>query len=326
MDTRTLPHPPAYEDLIWRPLWPADVPSIHRLISVLGKENGVSPAGSTEDYAAYFTDSSTSSVQDSMAAIAENGTVVALGWAMPNADYQDELRIDLWLDVYPAYHHRWLDRFLLEWLETRCAQIAANRADDRLCWMNVPSDWLERGRISTIESCGFVARHSEQTMERDLSQPIPEIVPPEGVSLVPWTRRRDELLRRTFNACFADRTGGREIGAESWKIYYSGGNLAPAETLIARHGRKGVGLTRALVSADDPTRGEIGHIAVLESWRRRGLGGALLSAALRSFQARGLKTAFLSVAPDNTPAIAAYEKLGFVTTGGYTSFRKDVQA
>ena len=88
---------------------------------------------------------------------------------------------------------------------------------------------------------------------------------------------------------------------------------------------QGVGLTRALVSPDDPTRGEIGHIAVLEAWRRRGLGTALLATVLHGFQARGLQTAFLSVALDNTPAIAAYEKMGFVTASGYTSYSKTVR-
>ena len=151
---RPLPHPPAYEDLIWRPLWPADVSAIYRLISAIGKENGVSPVGSTADYAAYFTDSATNSGQDSLAAVTPNGAVVALGWAMPNPDYRDELRIDLWVDVYPAYRHRWLDRFLLEWLAARADQIRATQANGRPCWMNVPSDWQERGRMALIESSG----------------------------------------------------------------------------------------------------------------------------------------------------------------------------
>ena len=325
MSLRPLPHPPAYEDLIWRPLWPADVSAIHRLISAIGKENGVSPVGSTDDYAAYFTDSATDSGQDSLAAVTPNGAVVALGWAMPNPDYRDELRIDLWVDVYPAFRHRWLDRFLLEWLAARADQIRATQANGRPCWMNVPSDWQERGRMALIESLGYTARHSEQIMERDLSQPIPAVALPEGIRLAPWTPTRNELLRQTFNACFADRTGGRAVNAESWAIHFSGANLAPAETLIALAGKQGVGLTRALISADDPTRGEIGHIAVLEAWRRRGLGAALLATVLRGFQARGLQTAFLSVALDNAPAIAAYEKIGFVTTSGYTSYSKTVR-
>jgi [ribosomal protein S18]-alanine N-acetyltransferase len=54
-------------------------------------------------------------------------------------------------------------------------------------------------------------------------------------------------------------------------------------------------------------------LTVLEAYRRKGLGEALLRALLRAATEADLREAWLSVRPDNTPAIRLYEKVGFVS-------------
>jgi len=51
-------------------------------------------------------------------------------------------------------------------------------------------------------------------------------------------------------------------------------------------------------------------IVVHETWRRHGLGEALLRLAFRTFQARGAACVELKVHADNTPAIRLYERVG----------------
>jgi len=53
-------------------------------------------------------------------------------------------------------------------------------------------------------------------------------------------------------------------------------------------------------------------LTVLEAYRRKGLGEGLLRTLLSAAVAAGLRQVWLSVRPDNTPAICLYEKLGFV--------------
>ena len=54
-------------------------------------------------------------------------------------------------------------------------------------------------------------------------------------------------------------------------------------------------------------------LTVLEAYRRKGLGEALMRALLRAAaEEGGLREVWLSVRPDNTPATRLYDKLGFV--------------
>ena len=60
--------------------------------------------------------------------------------------------------------------------------------------------------------------------------------------------------------------------------------------------------------------GEIG-MAVAREWRGRGVGSALLAAAIEWARGRGLHKLSLSVFPHNARAIALYRKFGFVEEG-----------
>ena len=64
--------------------------------------------------------------------------------------------------------------------------------------------------------------------------------------------------------------------------------------------------------------GHITNVAVLEEYRGRGVGSRLLTQAIDSAHAAGLKLLTLEVRRSNTPAIALYKKYGFVELG----FRK----
>ncbi|MGB2623059.1 MAG: ribosomal protein S18-alanine N-acetyltransferase [Candidatus Acidiferrum sp.] len=60
---------------------------------------------------------------------------------------------------------------------------------------------------------------------------------------------------------------------------------------------------------------EILNLAVKQAHRRKGLGSALMSAALKEFALRGAKSVYLEVRQSNTVAIAFYERLGFAKSG-----------
>jgi len=58
--------------------------------------------------------------------------------------------------------------------------------------------------------------------------------------------------------------------------------------------------------------GHIGRMAVLPTWRRHGVGRALLAAAMQAAQTRGLTTLRVSA---QTHAAGFYERAGFVVVG-----------
>lgn len=59
----------------------------------------------------------------------------------------------------------------------------------------------------------------------------------------------------------------------------------------------------------------INNIAVNPRWRRRGIAGALLTAALDRGRARGARCAFLEVRASNVGAQALYRRFGFEPAG-----------
>jgi ribosomal protein S18 acetylase RimI-like enzyme len=67
----------------------------------------------------------------------------------------------------------------------------------------------------------------------------------------------------------------------------------------------------------EPSRhgyGELG-MAITREWRGRGVGSALMAAAIEWAREQGLHKLSLGVWPHNAPAIALYRKFGFVEEG-----------
>ncbi|MDF1646854.1 MAG: GNAT family N-acetyltransferase [Legionellaceae bacterium] len=60
-------------------------------------------------------------------------------------------------------------------------------------------------------------------------------------------------------------------------------------------------------------------VGVLKSYRRQGVGKALMTTALKKAQEKGLTRIELTVREHNTSAIALYEKLGFIKEGVHKS-------
>jgi len=67
----------------------------------------------------------------------------------------------------------------------------------------------------------------------------------------------------------------------------------------------------------DATRFGVGELgmAVARPWRRRGVGSALLTAAIERARGEGLHKLSLEVFPHNEAAIALYRKFGFLEEG-----------
>ncbi len=72
-------------------------------------------------------------------------------------------------------------------------------------------------------------------------------------------------------------------------------------------------LEGVILSGHDGRRGFIYHLAVAETKQRRGIGSALLQAALQALRAEGIHKAALLVMADNAAGNAFWEQLGFTT-------------
>jgi len=85
--------------------------------------------------------------------------------------------------------------------------------------------------------------------------------------------------------------------------------IQPELFLVALSGDRVIGTTMA---GYDGHRGWLYAVAVLESWRREGVGSALLREAERRMLTLGCPKINLQVVSGNASACAFYEKLGYV--------------
>ena len=72
-------------------------------------------------------------------------------------------------------------------------------------------------------------------------------------------------------------------------------------------------LVGVILSGHDGRRAFLYHLAVAEAWQRRGIGSALLDAALQALRAEGIHKAALVVMARNLKGNAFWEKVGFTT-------------
>jgi mycothiol synthase len=71
----------------------------------------------------------------------------------------------------------------------------------------------------------------------------------------------------------------------------------------------------------------VGQLGVRPAWRRRGLGGLLLAAALRSYRAAGFERSVLAVDSANaTGALGVYERAGFAVKDTTVTWTKPLRA
>jgi ribosomal-protein-alanine N-acetyltransferase len=90
-----------------------------------------------------------------------------------------------------------------------------------------------------------------------------------------------------------------------------------AECVIAEENGKAAGFC---LTAHQQARGYIITIDVLEKFRRRGVGTALLAEAERRLFARGVKEIGLETATDNDSAVAFWQHHGYRTRGVWKGY------
>jgi ribosomal protein S18 acetylase RimI-like enzyme len=168
-----------------------------------------------------------------------------------------------------------------------------------------------------FERAGFAGRRRHYLV-RGLDEPLATPAPPFRVR----TLRREDLptaariihrshegsLDAALNLTYATVASCR--GFVDTLVLRSGcGRFDADASLVAEDDRGAVGVV--LSSHLSSTNGHLCQVSVAPEAQSRGLGTALVGAALDAFRRRGLKTASLSVTVDNERAYALYGRLGF---------------
>jgi mycothiol synthase len=187
----------------------------------------------------------------------------------------------------------------------------------------------EPGARAFAERNGFTRARVLWQMRRPLSEPLPDLPLPAGVTLRHFRPGADEQAWLGVNArAFAHHPEQGRWTEHDLRLREAEPWFDPAGFLLAvdvQDTLLGFHWTKVHPAAgDDPALGEVYVLGVDPGGHRKGLGSALSVAGLGYLADRGLTIAMLYVDESNTAAVALYRRLGFeihTTDVGYQSAR-----
>ena len=149
-------------------------------------------------------------------------------------------------------------------------------------------------------------------MRRSLSVPFSAPVWPEGVRLATFSADDAHDVHALFAAGYADGGGSVDGFGDWWGSLSADAEFDPALCFLARDSD-----ARLVGAAQCWTSAFVKDLVVHPTWRRRGIGEALLLHAFACFRQRGAASVDLKVLRDNpSGAFRLYARLGMeVVTG-----------
>jgi mycothiol synthase len=174
-------------------------------------------------------------------------------------------------------------------------------------------------------SLAFEAERIAYALLRDGDPPIGEPALPGGFELRPLRYGADEAAWCDVrNAAFATLRGSEAPMAPEHVAKWEGGeDEIVGGMLLLYDGDRPVGCVRAHKDEHDGVPcATIGPLAIVPAYQGRGLGRALLRAAVRNATSQGYPRALLSVNAENEGAIALYLKEGFRKELAFVCYRR----
>jgi GNAT superfamily N-acetyltransferase len=231
---------------------------------------------------------------------------------------EPHVTVGVWERVRPDVQALGLDVFLLEWAEERARQsIQKAPAGARVAMQSFTLSSDEAGQAA-LRQAGFSLIRHNLRMVIQLNGKPPEAQWPAGLTVRSMSVGQDErAVLEAVRGSFKDHFGYVEHPFEEelrrWKHFMENDeNFDPSLWFLAMAGDEiaGISLCR-MRTHDDPELGWVGTLGVLRSWRRRGLGLALLQHSFNELYQRGRRKIGLGVdAQSLTGATRLYEKAG----------------
>jgi ribosomal protein S18 acetylase RimI-like enzyme len=145
-------------------------------------------------------------------------------------------------------------------------------------------------------------------MRRSLAEPAPLPVLPEGCELVPMSAADAGHIHSLLQFSYAPGYGSvRPVALEWWEALISDSEFDRNLAFVVKSGERVIGFCLVWTSSF------IKDIVVDGSYRRRGIGSALLSLAIEAMRKRGAQEIALKVDMYNANAQRLYAEFGFTT-------------
>lgn len=171
---------------------------------------------------------------------------------------------------------------------------------------------------------GYAVTHHYWRMMVDLAERPAAPVLPDGVELRPFRLGTDDrAVHALVQAAFSEIEGNIHHDWEQWRVRsIESSSFDPRWWFVAWSGDDIAGVVLSEHWVDEDI-GWVGQLAVAAAWRGRGLGRALLLAALAAFFDAGVQRAALSVHGENERASRLYESVGMRPAWRHDRFEKN---
>jgi mycothiol synthase len=263
--------------------------------------------------------------RDAWLIVGRDKEFVGFAWlfeTLPAAELEGELY------VHPEHRGRGLEEVLLSLLQGRCfAHVPCAASGMVSLAMDCLAD--DRACRELYERVGFDKVREFRHMEVDLGTTTPASRPrslPAGVALRDFRSPEDERpVYEALTEAFAEEFRNGEESYAAWRAY--GVDRNDTDTSLWVVAARNAEVVGAVISFVEEGVGHISDVGVRRTWRRRGLGSALLTEAFRRLRLRGCTRAWLNVDADNpTGAVATYEGVGMRAVRTYDLFVKELKA
>lgn len=228
--------------------------------------------------------------------------------------------------VHPEHRELSLGSYLVawgeDWIRDRMQNAPGDARIDVQHYIRASNDSARR----LMEAHGYAIVRTIYVMAVELDGPPAPPEWPDGVSVRTFVPREDDqAVYEAGEEAFQD-TWGRPPGTlERWMQPTRAGSFDPTMWFLAKDRTSGQVAGLCLCQVVDG-KGWVGTVAVRRTWRRRGLGLALLLHAFGEYQRRGIRDVSLSVDSESpTGAPRLYSRAGMHVDRQYLLYRKELR-
>ncbi|MDO5495525.1 MAG: N-acetyltransferase [bacterium] len=256
------------------------------------------------------------------AGLAEDGSLVAFGFVRVATGPGGRIQAICSGSVHPEWRDRNIGSQIVNWQLDISRHLLADSGLEGPAQILHVADETLAGMQDILTRNGFEEQRAFTQMRRDLSLPLPEVELSQHLSIEPWSSLWSDQVRRAYNQALADAELGTSLDPEEWEKEFA--SLVPEWSFVAvdrasDRARVAGYIVGARYEDDWPMlgwrEGYIDSFGVMADWRQRGIGRALLGAAMSAFRDAGMDYAGIDVdeGGDET-SNNLYEAVGFEAT------------
>ncbi|HEX6542591.1 MAG TPA: GNAT family N-acetyltransferase [Ktedonobacterales bacterium] len=227
--------------------------------------------------------------------------------------------------VHPDYYNQGIGSALVKLTEERSREHIPLAPPEARVYLHLFVGADHKPSIHLLSDHGYTLVRRTTRMQIEMDAPPPAPVWPEGISVRTMLPGQDErAIWEAMEEAFSDHWGHSPEPFEQWLArHQEPDSLVPDLQFLAMAGETVAGAALCIYLEDI---GWVNVLGVRRSWRKHGLGLALLHHAFGEFYRRGTHTVGLTVdAQSLTGATRLYERAGMHPLTHYDSYAKELR-